>query len=247
MTSAFLSLRPGRCCASTLFCMPFAGGGAAAYRTWPDLLPKSVEPVAVMLPGRESRFAEEPFDRMAPLLEHLLDDLPAWLDRPYACFGYSMGARVGLALTQAVSARGLPGPSALFVAASPGPSLPVEVPGWNGSDEELTEHLHRLGGIPDELRAEPEVLELMLPTVRADLAVVATWPHGGVPVARPIHAFAGIDDWYATPDRMQAWERETTDRFQLTVVPGGHFFLGADGGPVLDAVVAELAPAGGGG
>ncbi|HEX4591042.1 MAG TPA: thioesterase domain-containing protein, partial [Gemmataceae bacterium] len=44
-----------------LACLPFAGGGAGAYRTWADDLPLTVEVCAVQPPGRETRFREPPF------------------------------------------------------------------------------------------------------------------------------------------------------------------------------------------
>lgn len=223
-----------------LLCFAHAGGGVAPFWHWPDMLPSSIEPVAVRLPGRESRFSEEPFDRMAPLIAHLTASLRPWIDRPYACFGYSMGARVALALAQNLRDQGLPGPSILFVGGSPGPCLPIEVPGWKDPDNELIEQLHRLGGIPPELLNEPELLTLMLPTVRADLTVVATCAyHAGV-LTTPIHAFAGIDDDYAAPTRMMAWKRETAGWFRLTTFPGGHFFLRSHEQKVLDAMVADL-------
>ena len=34
-----------------LFCLPYAGGAASAYRAWPRALPADVEVCAVQLPG----------------------------------------------------------------------------------------------------------------------------------------------------------------------------------------------------
>ena len=35
-----------------LFCLPFAGGGPAAFRFWPRELPSDIEVLAARLPGR---------------------------------------------------------------------------------------------------------------------------------------------------------------------------------------------------
>jgi surfactin synthase thioesterase subunit len=242
MTSPFVRLRPSGDAGVRLFCFPYAGGGAAVFRDWPAALPPQVEPVAVRLPGRESRFAEKPYDRMEPLVAHLLEESPGWLDRPYACFGYSMGARVALALTQELRRCDLPGPAALFVGGNARPSVPTAIPGWNDTDEKLIEHLRALGGIPPEVLAEPDLLALTLPTIRADLTVIATWRPRPEPVAAPIHAFAGTKDGYAPPDAMLAWAHQTAGTFRLTAVPGGHFFLHTEPRSVLEAVLADLAP-----
>jgi surfactin synthase thioesterase subunit len=224
-----------------LFAFHYAGGSASIFRAWPGRLPDGIEVIAIQLPGREGRIAEPPYDRMDPLVDQLIAVLQPHLDRPFVYFGCSMGARVSYALAQAQRERGLPLPGALFLAASPGPSLPVRVPGWDEPDEQLVDYLRGLGGTPGAVLDKPELLSLVLPTVRADLTVVATWPYTG-PAALPIpiHAFAGADDHYATPDRMAAWRRETEQDFTLSVIDGGHFFIHSALPEVLDLIARDL-------
>ena len=240
MESPFVSLRPQHNEGIRLFCFPYAGGGAGVFRYWPDALPGYIEPVAAVLPGREARFTEEPYRHMDAVVTHLADALPPWLGRRFAFFGYSMGARIALALAQALLRRGMSGPEVLFVGGSPGPGLAIGVPGWRDSDADLTAHLDALGGVPPSVAARPELLSLMLPTVRADLTVVATWPYRRCPVRAPIHAFAGTEDSYASPARMRAWEAETGSWFRLTAMPGGHFFLHSQTQRLADQVTADL-------
>src|SRR6266545_727426 len=59
--------RPRPAARMRLFCFPHAGGGAAAYRSWPDLIGEDIDIVAVRLPGRENRVVE----RDAPAAAHL--------------------------------------------------------------------------------------------------------------------------------------------------------------------------------
>src|SRR6059058_5813767 len=75
-----------------LFCFPYSGGSAFAFRTWPDYLPPDVEVCAVQLPGRENRLREPPARRVAPLVDALFDSLVEQLDVPCALFGHSLGA-----------------------------------------------------------------------------------------------------------------------------------------------------------
>ena len=48
-----------------MFCFPYAGGGASAYRGWAAPLPPDVEVCPVQLPGREGRLREAPFENPA--------------------------------------------------------------------------------------------------------------------------------------------------------------------------------------
>ncbi|MDU0287723.1 thioesterase II family protein [Saccharothrix longispora] len=208
-----------------LLCFHYAGGNAAMFRQWHALLPGDVEPVAVQLPGRDDRHAEPPYDEMGPLVAALLPAVVPLLDRPYACYGFSMGARVALELVHALRARGFPLPVRLFVASSAAPSLRLPVRGWSEPDEGLIAYLRELGGTPTAVFDHPELLELFLPVVRADLAVVGRHdPPSRAPLDVPIRAFAGADDTGASPERMAPWRAETSAAFDLTVVPGAHFF-----------------------
>ncbi len=209
-----------------LICFHYAGGSPAMFRTWPPLMPQGVSVEPVLLPGRDARFREPAFDRMEPLATAVADALGPRLDRPYALFGYSMGAQVAFHVAHALRAAGLPQAKALFVGASPGPFLQREVPAWDQSDEHLVAYLHEMGGTPQHVLDEPELLALMLPTLRADLTTVATCSYTPrPPLGMPVHAFAGADDASASPERMRAWERESEGAFRLTVLTGGHFFL----------------------
>src|SRR5262245_41506308 len=76
-----------------LFCFPYAGGGASAYRGWAEALP-SLEVCAVQAPGRETRIGEAPLTRLEPLADAATAAIRPLLDRPFAFFGYSLGGFV---------------------------------------------------------------------------------------------------------------------------------------------------------
>jgi surfactin synthase thioesterase subunit len=222
-----------------LICFPYAGGGLAPFRAW--RLGPRVEIVGVVLPGREDRFAEPPFERMTAVLDWLDDRLAGHLDGPFALFGHSMGARIAYGYAHRLRERGGPAPERLFVSGSPGPCLPVKVGGWNEPDSGLVRWLRLMDGTPAEILANRPVLEALLPTLRADLTVVATWPYERRPALDvPIHAFAGADDGYAGPERMAHWEVETAAGFRLSTLPGGHFFLTERRDALLAAIGRDL-------
>lgn len=224
-----------------LFCFPYAGGGAAAFESWTRGPEPGVDVAAVELPGRGDRFGERPCPDIRLLTEDLLAALSPHLDRPYGFYGHSMGADLAYALAARIARTpGIRRPLGLFVAArraprSRGPSAA------RLSDGALVQWLRGLGGTPEEVLADPDLLAALLPTLRADLELAAA------PSARPrdrlavpVRAFAGRDDEEAPPELMRAWAAETGAGFELTVVPGGHFFLPVSGREVLSGIAADL-------
>jgi len=227
--------------ATTLLCLHHAGGNAATFRDWPRLLPPSIDPVAVQLPGRADRSGEPYFYEMDRLVAGLVAAIAPLLDRPIAFFGASMGARVGWSLAHAMRERGMPMPLALYVSASSAPSLDREVRGWNGPDAGLVRYMRELGGTPAQLFGDPELLADMVATLRADLTVLST--HTYYPATLldiPITAFAGKADEEAPPDRMEPWGAETTAAFHLNVIDGSHFLDSFAVGQVIDVLAADL-------
>jgi surfactin synthase thioesterase subunit len=224
-----------------LFCLPYAGGSASLYRNWGTELAGVADVVAVQLPGRENRIGEAPLTSMSSVVDRLTRAMAPELDRPYALFGYSMGARVAHHVAHVLSAAGHP-PQRLFVAASPGPAAPPGPAAHRLSESGLVAHLRRLGGTPDEVLDNPELRRLVLPALRADLAVVETAARpAGPPLTCPVHAFAGVSDREASPERMATWAVETRVGFALDTFDAGHFFVHADPARLCGLVRAELA------
>src|SRR3974390_513497 len=73
-----------------LFCFPFAGGSASAYRGWSLGVPRDVEVCPIQLPGREDRFTEPAFRRIPQLVPVLVDALMPFFDLPFVFYGHSM-------------------------------------------------------------------------------------------------------------------------------------------------------------
>jgi surfactin synthase thioesterase subunit len=152
-----------------------------------------------------------------------------------------MGARVGLSLAYALRAAGLPLPARLFVAGSAAPAVRAPVGGWDQPDDGLIAYLRELGGTPAGVLDHPDLRELFLPVVRADLTVIGTCPTPDrPPLPVPITAFAGADDLAAPPALMRPWSAETSAACTLHVLPGGHFLTPASIRRALDLTALDL-------
>lgn len=224
-----------------LFCFHHAGGSASIYREWSELLPGFIEPVAVQLPGRAGRLWERPFATMAPLVDALVDALWPMLDRPFACYGLSMGAKVCWALTHRLRELAMPMPIALYLAGAAAPEWREGRTDWELHPEALIAYLREMGGTPPQIFEEPELLAVLLPTLRADLTLVDNFRfHPATPLAVPIRAFAGVDDVEGSAERMHGWRAQTTEWFALDTVPGGHFFDATGERQVIRTITEDL-------
>jgi medium-chain acyl-[acyl-carrier-protein] hydrolase len=199
------------------------------YRLWSDRLPADLEVCAIQLPGRERRIREPAFTEIPRLVRALADALPEYLGVPFAFFGHSMGALVCFELARLLcSERGLC-PVGLFVAGHRAPQHPATDAGMRHlGDREFIAELRSIGGTPEAALEQPELMELLLQPLRADITACETYTYTpGPPLDYPITAFGGLEDQYVSAAHLAGWAEHTTRGFALRLLPGGHFFVDA--------------------
>lgn len=236
------TFRPNPRASLRLFCFPYAGGTAMVYRDWAQELPPDCEVTAIQLPGRASRMQEPPVASLSQLVEALTTAVRACGDLPFAFFGHSMGGIISFELARRLRREGAPGPLQLFVSGRSAPQLERNYPSLYALPRaELLEELKRLNGTPREVLEHPELMELMLPILRADFSICDTYEHAEEPpLDCPITVFGGLDDSFIPRPRLEAWRVHTSAAFTLRMLPGGHFFLHSQKSLLLRLLAADL-------
>lgn len=210
-----------------LFCFPYAGGGALLFRNWHTELPADVEVYPVQLPGHGNRLQEQPFTNLSALVEAAARELLPYFDKPFAFFGHSMGAIISFELTRALRRMNRPLPCHLFISGSRAPQIPdPHPPTYNLPDREFLHHLEELKGTPAEVFENPELLQLILPVVRADMTVCQTYLYSKEPpLDISITAYGGLYDEEVSREVMEDWVVQSNASFKIRMLPGDHFFL----------------------
>lgn len=225
-----------------LFCLPYAGAGASAYGAWPAGLPDTVEVCAVQLPGREGRFGEPLFTDVRALIPALCDGIAPLLDGPFALFGHSLGAPLAYETALALGRDRRLSPARLFVSGHRAPHLPRQYPPIHQlPDRAFVEELRRLNGTPAEVFAAPELLELVLPVLRADFRMAETYtPSLDGELSCPLVALGSTEDDRVSLATLEGWREMTTGPFEMVMFPGDHFYLKTQGPRLLDFLATQL-------
>jgi len=170
---------------------------------------------------------ERPFTQLSTLIEALAQGLAPLLDKPFAFFGHSLGALVSFELARQIRGQYGTHPVRLFVSGGRAPQIPHRAaPIHTLPDKEFLLELRRLNGTPSELLNHEELMEIMVPLLRADFALYETYQYStDAPLSCPISAFGGLQDHRVNDHDLEAWRAQTSSAFALRMFPGDHFFL----------------------
>jgi surfactin synthase thioesterase subunit/glycosyltransferase involved in cell wall biosynthesis len=231
-----------------LFCFPHAGGGALAYWKWLGRL-QGVAVNPVLLPGREMRLPEPPFENMRELIDALTNAIRPFVDTPYAFFGHSMGSGIAFELARSLRKTGAPLPRVLIVSSArppqdrteafrkkePSDAELIKELGALSGDAELVEEVAGLSGLTQEAR------DLAFPILRADSRLYRNYVYRpGPPFEIPIAAYGGVTDPGIAPEQLDGWREQTTGWFIRREFAGGHFYLQSQSDAVLAALRLDL-------
>lgn len=222
-----------------LVCFPHAGGAATAYRQWADLLPDSIEVIAVQYPGRQDRFQEPALTDFTALVDGVVAALPE-IAGPTAYFGHSMGATVAFEAARRMEAVGR-GPERLFVSARVAPAVATRLGLTFEAEDEVMTYIRALGGAGAVLLENDELRELALPMLSADFRLMESYEyHPGTRLECPITVLAGSTDHTFGVADAAAWAQHTVAGITTAELPGGHFYTEEVPGRITELIARSF-------
>lgn len=207
-----------------LFLFPYAGGTPTAFTKWPAEFPDNIETNIIHYPGRGSRFNESPIKELSVLVQEINRAILPLLYKPFVFFGHSMGGMIAFELARQLSSQ----PQTLFISACGAPQLPdPNHPIHSLPDSEFIKSLQKLNGLPADVINNSELMQLLIPALRADFEAVENYKYSYNEdrLECPIIAFGGNDDTHVSPERLEGWAAQTSASFRSQYFSGDHFFI----------------------
>jgi surfactin synthase thioesterase subunit len=220
---------------------PFGGGSAWSGRSIEAAVPTGYGLSAVQYPGRGTRIGEPHARDVTQIARSVVAELvPAG---PTVFFGHSLGALVAFETVRLSRERSV---DLLVVSAAQAPGAPQEPDSSSLDDEALTELLASHGGTPEDVLQDPDLMQMTLPALRADLRLARDYrPYPPPVVDTPIIAIGGDCDPTVPAESLALWQRHTQRWLGALTAPGGHFYLQQDLSAVAQALrQCELSAAG---
>jgi len=198
------------------------------YRDWDAVTPDWLAVCPVELPGRGRRFGE-PLCADANLLANkLIDELLSQCDQPFILFGHSMGALLAHEIALQLIATGQPKPAMLIVSSREPPHCKTQAIPMRSQlpTHDFLQQVRRYGGLSLALEESQELLDLFLPVLRNDFALVENYLFNSKEILScPLFAVSGNKEPDYALESLVEWERYSKRWAGSRQFFGGHFYL----------------------
>jgi medium-chain acyl-[acyl-carrier-protein] hydrolase len=179
---------------------------------------------------------------MEPLVKAIAPILLPYLDKPFAFFGHSMGGLLSFELARQLRTEYSISPVHLFISGRRAPQMPSPKPPIHALPEtQFKEELQRLNGTPSSVLQNNELMQLLIPILRADFAVLETYIYKNEPPLEcSITAFGGLQDQEVSVEELEGWREQSKGSYKLQMFPGDHFFIQSSQALLLQMLAKHL-------
>ena len=219
-----------------LFTIHFAGGSCYSYLFMHSLFNSNIQVNPIELPGRGKRM-------QAPLLlnfEEALNDCYQQIkalrqaNLPYIIYGHSMGALIGLMLTDKLEKEDI-GPTKLVVSGNAGPNIGFNKNRYLMSDQDLKTELSQMGGSPEDVLSNKDLFDFFSPIIRADFELmekVSHWPKTAIKC--PVNVIMGDSEPHI--EDIHTWSKYCVQKVNYNILSGGHFFINKQAKQIVEII-----------
>ncbi|MGF9821636.1 thioesterase II family protein [Brevibacillus agri] len=231
-----------------LFCLPYAGAASSIYLKWIKYLNPSINLIPIELAGRGKRLNEPFYTSVEHAVEDIYQRIESHIDEtPFALFGHSMGSLLAYECSHKIFSCKKKLPKVLFLSGKNPPNKATINKTTtkmihNLSDKEFVNALISFGGTPNEVTQNEDLLNILLPILRADFKIIETYKHKEKKdiLECDFVVLNGKQDNLTTIEEMKKWSKYTKRRCEIYNFDGGHFFIVDEVKAVLDLINKRL-------
>ncbi|MBP3325573.1 MAG: thioesterase [Coprococcus sp.] len=227
-----------------LLCIPYAGATPVCYQCFKRYLPEWLHLTTAVLPGRGLRANEKACILFNDAIEDICNRyIYIFESGDYALFGHSMGSTMVYELTYKMIEKGLPLPKHLFFSGRTAPQQSYQhekITDKNPND--FKKKIIKLGGIPEELLKNPDVLDYFLKQIYEDILLLEDYSYleGRPSLECDISVFYGREDELFSQAESDLWKQLTKKKCNVYGFSGNHFFIESHAEEIVDIFCREL-------
>ncbi|WP_434304881.1 thioesterase II family protein [Clostridium botulinum] len=227
-----------------LFCLPYAGGSSDIFFKLKKELMPEIEVCPIELAGRRSRYSEPLYKSMSDAVNDVYNIISSTIDcdDKYGIFGHSMGSIIAYELCYKILEEQKNMPTHTFFSGCKSPSLKrKDKLLHNLPDDEFKGELWKMGGTPEEVFNNSEILELLMPMIRADFKIAETYEYINREVKLPINIsiLNGKDDCFNLFEIID-WRNHTSKCCNFKMYDGGHFYIYENTSNIAKFIIKQM-------
>ena len=211
-----------------LFCIPYAGGSEIIFRNWGRKIHPSIQVVPIELKGRGKRFSEFYYQSLEEAVDDILENIKDKIvNEDFAIYGHSMGSLLAYELYYRISDLNLKKPKHIFFSGYKAPSIIRKKENIHTlPNYEFIKRVMELGGTPEELMENKELLEIFLPIIRNDFKIIETYIYEEreEKIACDVSILNGKQD-NINLEEILSWKNHVCRKFKVYNFEGNHFFI----------------------
>ncbi|KHL08948.1 surfactin synthase thioesterase subunit [Mumia flava] len=232
-----------------LFAFPHVGAGPTLFHALRAAAAQ--EGVAVsgaLLPGRGRRVREAPHRTVDALLAEIeevaRDDGSAAFSGDYGLLGHCSGSLIAFEVARLLVRLPCANPRLLVICSCRPPEVIPDTGTSRLPRADMLERTAALGGMPDALFADQDLLDLLEQPLRADWEIFDRYVYEpGPALPFPILAARGAHDLTVPPEEQPRWQAHTHRPLQTVELPTDHWMLSDEGSRRLAREIATAVSA----
>lgn len=207
-----------------LICVPYGGGWSTIFNSWERYLEPEVALLSVKFPGRGERMEEPSYESMQELVQEITPVIVDY-ELPIVFYGGCFGGLCAYEIIKELQKKYHRKVTHFFTNSLISPRYINEnmfISQW--SKDELVEELIKRGELPREVLKDEEVLEFLLPGIRADYRIYENYQYletGKIDVNMSMFY---NDAAMLSQEKERDWERLICGRFEKILLKYDNLF-----------------------